>query len=467
MSYIPNRMATDFTASSSHPRSAATEVHSIGKRSAVALGQLLCFFALLFASGDIWPVFNLGFTFRVAQICVLLALPLAPAAIGSNVRLFPGWQFLCFFVWWITVCLPFSLYLERSLGYLFWTISDVLAIFVFVQFFRTELALRRLIRYFLICFTAVAIFGMVQFALGVIGVDILITQWWIDGVLPRINGLSYEPSYFSTYLVPGWVFSAYLLEKRATTPNRRLLWICVISTTVALVLCSSRMGWLMMLLWLVCRLAALAYRIGVRGKARWRTIFVCLLAPLGLAVMIGLASASWRNLAGVFDTFSFLANGLGIAGGTAHSNEDRTSDLGTTWQAFLNHPVLGTGIGAAPVDIASQHGSIVVTLEDAKDYEGISIFVEILASTGLIGGALLTAFAISVARQCLVKMRSFDRPRSLVLAGLCWSVAWLLLVLQFNQNFLRIYVFLDLAVLMCFLVVPGKNPRSGETANLR
>jgi hypothetical protein len=455
-------MATDFTSSSSHLRFAATETHSVGKRAAVALGHLFCFFALLFASGDVWPVFNLGFTFRFAQICIFLAIPLVPAAIGSNVRLFPGWYFLCLFVWWITVCLPFSLYLERSLGYLFWTLSDVLAIFVFVQFFKTELALLRLIRYFLFCFAAVATFGLMQFALGVFGVDVLITQWWIDGVLPRINGLSYEPSYFSTYLVPGWVFSAYLLEKRATTPSRRLLWLCFISTTAALVMCSSRMGWLMMLLWVACRLTAFAYRVAVGGKTRWRTIFVCLLAPLGFAVIVGLASA---YLAGVFDALSFLVNGLGIGGGAAHSSEDRTADLATTWQAFLNHPLIGTGIGAAPVDIASQHGSIVMSFEDAKDYEGISIFVEILASTGLIGGALLTAFGVSVARQCVVKMQSFDRWRSLVLAGLCWSVVWLLLVLQFNQNFLRIYVFLDLAVLICFLVVPGKNPRSGETEN--
>jgi O-Antigen ligase len=438
-------------------------MHSIDKRAALPVGHLLCFFALLFASGDIWPVFNLGFTFRFAQLCLLLSLALTPAAGFTNVRLFPGWYFLCLFILWITICLPFSLYLERSLGYVFWAITDVLAIFIFVQFFKTESALLKLIRYFLFCFTAIAAFGLMQFILGVAGVHILITQWWIQDVLPRINGLSYEPSYFSTYLLPGWVFSLYLLEKRATTPHRRQLWICAITTTFALLLCSSRMGWLMMLLWLVLRAVAFAYRIGMRGAVRWRTIFVCLLAPVALAAVVGLATASSRDLLGRLDNLSFLANGLGISGGSSHSNEGRTIDMGATWQAFLDYPLLGTGIGAVPVDIASQHGGAVVSLDSAKDYEGMSIFIEILASTGLIGGVLLAAFAICVVSECKLKMRTFDPWRRLVLGGLCWAVLWLLLVLQFNQNFLRIYVFLDLAVLICCLTASSNSAMSGVT----
>ena len=432
-------------------------MQSIDKRAALALGHLLCFFALLFASGDIWPVFNLGFTFRFAQLCILLSVALLPAATGSGVRLFPGWYFLCLFVLWITVCLPFSLYLERSLGYVFWAIADVLAIFIFVQYFKTESALLKLIRFFLFCFTAVAAFGLLQFILGVLGVDILITQWWIPHRLPRINGLSYEPSYFSTYLLPGWVFSVYLLEKGATTPRRVHLWICAMTTTVALLLCSSRMGWLMILLWLVSRMVAFLYRMGIRGTARWRTIIAGLLVPLVLAAGVGLATVSWRNLLDLVENVSFLTNGLGIAGGSSHSSEGRTSDFGTTWQAFLNYPITGTGIGAVPVDIASQHGSVVVSLESAKNYEGISVFVEILASTGLIGGALLAAFAVSVASKCIVKMHTFDTWRRLVLRSLCWSILWLLLVLQFNQNFLRIYVFLDLAVLICCLTAAASS----------
>jgi len=391
----------------------------------------------------------------------LLALVLLPVAIGANLRLFHGWQFLCLFILWITICLPFSLYLERSLGYVFWTITDVLAIFIFVQFFKTESEFLKLIRYFLFSFTALAAFGLIQFVLGTVGVDVLVAQWWIPGVLPRINGLSYEPSYYSTYLLPGWIFAVYMLEKGATTPHRRQLWICAAMTTVVLFLCTSRMGWLMMFLWAISRTLGFAYRIGIKRAVRWRTVFTLLFIPAVFAVAVTWATASSRDLLGYLDNFSFLAGGLGLSGGSAHSSEGRTTDFGLTWQTFLNYPLLGTGIGAVPVDIASQRGSTVVSLESAKDNEAMSVFIEILASTGLIGGVLLTAFAVSVTNQCRIKKREFDLWRRLILRGLCWSILWLLIILQFNQNFLRIYVFLDIAVLICCLTASGSSATFG------
>jgi hypothetical protein len=46
-----------------------------------------------------------------------------------------------------------------------------------------------------------------------------------------------------------------------------------------------------------------------------------------------------------------------------------------------------------------------------------------------------------------------------VMAALTWGIAWMLLALQFNQNFLRIPIFVDAGVLMCCLSVrTGRRP---------
>ena len=122
---------------------------------------------------------------------------------------------------------------------------------------------------------------------------------------------------------------------------------------------------------------------------------------------------------------------------------------------------MGSGIGALPVEIAARTDTGVFDLEEAKQYEGMSIFVELLASTGIVGGILTAGFAVSLARDYRrVRMRSEPWQRTL-LSAQAWGLVWMLLMLQFNQNFLRIYLFVDLAVLICSLVVIFKSQAQG------
>ena len=152
----------------------------------------------------------------------------------------------------------------------------------------------------------------------------------------------------------------------------------------------------------------------------------------------------------------------------------RASDLRETWDAFLAHPLIGTGIGAVPAEIAADRLRPLRKLEEAKPNEGMSIFVELLASTGLVGLALLTGFAVSVVRACKRIQPLLPPWRSRLLRGMEWSLIWVLLALQFSQNILRIWLFVDLAVLICcltasrqmsaFEVGPMLRPVSGWSA---
>jgi hypothetical protein len=98
---------------------------TVARRTTLSWGQGLCFLAILFATGDVWPSIDFGFTLRLSQVLLLLAAALMPTTIvGCGVRTFPGWQWLGGFIAWIVLTVPLSLYLDRSVPYLMWAVTD-------------------------------------------------------------------------------------------------------------------------------------------------------------------------------------------------------------------------------------------------------------------------------------------------------------------------------------------------------
>jgi hypothetical protein len=127
--------------------------------------------------------------------------------------------------------------------------------------------------------------------------------------------------------------------------------------------------------------------------------------------------------------------------------------------------VLGTGVGALPVAIAAQTGRGVYDLREAKRFEGMSTAAEVIAETGLVGAALVIAVVVSVMRA-YYDARACARPwKRLLLSAQAWGLGWMLLMLQMNQNFLRIYIFVDLAVLICTILLRDPPLRRDELAN--
>jgi O-Antigen ligase len=423
------------------------------RRLTTKIGRVACVLAILLASGDLWPTVTVGFTFRFSQLCIFIAIILLPSVLRERrFHLFPGWRWITAFLVWIVITLPISLFIPRSVGYAFWAWMDVFILFVFPQYFVTEADAWRLIRLYMISFLTFAIFGLVQFVLGMLGLSLLIIEWWVPGRLPRVNALSYEPSYYATYMVAGWVFAAYLLEKKATLPSRSLQKATLYTSSVALFLCTSRIGWVMVALWFLFRGSLAAARVVARGTIRKSHLAYF----LAFCLMIGALFQVSEQLAGtaraVATQLSFLVEGLGIFGASSHSADQRTDDFTSTVDAFTAHPLTGTGIGAVSVHVASLHDVAVNSVADAKRNEGISIFAELAASTGIVGSLLVICFAGAVTIQLKNTKKIVAPANRTALEGLAWSVIWLLLALQLNQNFLRVYIFTDLAVLICCII---------------
>lgn len=432
----------------------------VARRTALSCGQVLCLLAILFATGDVWPAIDIGVTVRLSQALLLGAAALLPIALLSDgVRLFPGWCPVAGFVAWIVLTLPLSSFVERTLPFAIWAFTDALILFVFVQYFRTEADLRRLVSCFLGSFVVLSLFGVLQFVLALFGIDLLVAQWIVEGRLARVNGLSFEPSYYSTYMLVGWAASLYLLEKRAPFPSRRLQLACALSSTTALVLCTSKLGWGFMLGYAAIRLLRQGVLILMRAKIRLRTAALLSALPLAAALLTAAVLAGMQRFATTLAAMSILLAGLGVAGQPAHSVMPRIHWTERTWDVFLSHPVTGSGIGAVAKDIAVEYGGLVESVEDGKKFDGLNVSAELLASTGIVGGALASAFAVTVmaaARRRAAQPPAWNRP---VLGALSWGIMLMMLALQLNANFLRVPIYVDLGVLLCCLSVrPGWRP---------
>lgn len=435
----------------------------------LALARSLCVVALLFASGDVWPVIRIGFTFRLSQVCVLAAALVVLFNGNQTLRPFSGFKWAYAYLLWITLTLPFSLLLARSIGYVVWAVTDFLIIAILVQCFDDERSFRTLMIWFTNSFSVISLFGIAQLILGVIGHPIFVTEWWIKGILPRVNGLSYEPSYYATYLIAGWVFAQRLLERNGQFPPRILQKICLWSTTSALIICGSRMGWLMMILWMVFRSCRKFTTSLVRGRMRRGVLQRLPVVVVGLCVAFGGVLHYRVFLRDQWVKVDFLLRGLDLVDHSSASSGPRIKQLRWTLDSIAEHPIVGSGIGALPVEIAPHEDSAVWTLKEAKQHEGMSIFPEVVASTGIVGALLMVGFALSVFLRCQKALMVASASGKAILSALSWGLIWMLLMLQMNQNFLRIYMFVDLAALLCcceVIIRPSRTAGRRDVSSL-
>ncbi|MEO8626539.1 MAG: O-antigen ligase family protein [Betaproteobacteria bacterium] len=338
--------------------------------------------------------------------------------------------------------IPNTSFVLRSVGYGVWLFLDILTVLVAVQIFNNLERVRVLLRWYLAAFLIVSIVGLGQLVLGVSHLPApFVQQWFIKGAWPRLNGFSYEPSYFATYLVMGWVLSAYLLEKRSTLLPRHLVQATFGTSTLALILATSRLGWATMIVWG----AGYAFR-NIRhislpkfSLAGWLLAFN--VVALGVGAASALAVYESKSI------FESVAGGTGLFGTPAHSVNDRESSMQDTLGLVYKSPFLGYSLGGIAPAIGEENWEDIKTQEGAKKREGMSVFVEVLAASGVIGFIPFTIYILTIFLKPTMLARKCRGEYGTVLFGLVWALGIELLILQFNQNILRPYLWFHIAVL--------------------
>jgi hypothetical protein len=352
--------------------------------------------------------------------------------------------FTPFFIWFLFLAafIPNTTILTRNLGYMLWLGIFSGFIMLLPYFIQTEEKFIKTIRIYILSFTLVAIFGLIQFTAGIVGVDILIEQWWLEGRLPRINAFSYEPSYFSTYVLICWVTCFFLIIQRNKLTNYFNARVSFMIITLSLLLSTSRMGLIFMFIIIIGYTFNQVKDTFISFKIKKKTFPVFVSFVSFMAILV--ASSFYY-----FKKIQFMFNGLGIFGYASHSSGQRMDELKDTIQAFWKSPFIGYSLGGIPSAIAHVRGTTISNQYQTKDFEGMNIFAETLAASGIIGFIFFISFLIIVfykSYKLIKALKPINPNFSNLLLALLLGLLFELLILNMNQNILRTYLWVHIGI---------------------
>jgi hypothetical protein len=219
---------------------------------------------------------------------------------------------------------------------------------------------------------------------------------------------------------------------------------------LGIVLSSSRMG-IVFLLLEICLSQSCPWLGVARDLARFRISRskIRILGPSILAFLfmgaIGtlVATTLLRNPV----ILLMFLNGTGISDTAAHSVLQREGAFEETLQVFGQHPFIGQSLGGVSSAIADLNGETIHSFEESKAFEGMSVFAEALTASGMFGFIPFVCFVVITIRKPLWLADRIPLFYSVILRGLVRSLIFTWAILQVNQNILRPYLWVHLAML--------------------
>jgi hypothetical protein len=408
---------------------------------------------ILTSSFDIFLVIQAGGNYRLCQIAAVILLALAVLR-TTRVRRMPTLGALALFIWLMfqILFIPVAGFWPKSAGYCLWLMLNLGMMFSFVQLFSDRVgALTAIVRWYCISFAIIAAFGILQFALPLLGyAGPLVAQWWIQDYMARANGFSYEPSYFATYLLIGLIFVGSLRRAHSLLlPTKILVGIYWI-TAGGIIVSSSRMGIVFMFADIILY-SLTAWAKFFKDLVNKRIVLRTLKALAPSIVCLTVIAVSFSTAARILEDDPTIAlrflNGTGLSNTAAHSVVQREDSLEDTFTVFLQHPIIGQSLGGVSSAIADIHGETIKSFEESKAFEGMNVFAEALAASGIVGIIPFLWFLGTTIRSPLL-LASHSAPfYATLLRGLVRSLLFGWAILQLNQNMLRPYLWVHLAIL--------------------
>ncbi|MFH1811352.1 MAG: O-antigen ligase family protein [Pseudomonadota bacterium] len=417
---------------------------------------------VVLAAPDLVGTAELGrFTLRASQVAALgmclgvLARELGHGTLRESLRRFPR-PLLLMVVFAVIAGVHVALgevpNPTKGLAYVAWSLFTSLGVagglwLVLSTRDDVDLALRSTI----LAATAIAMFGLLQWLVGALGGDPPLVTQWMEG-LPRINGLSYEPSYFAFSMVTvlGLALASFL--RRPPLLHPLLAAGCSSVLVISLVLASSRSGWIGLAVITLCALAVI-----VTGWSRMERV-----QRRGLGVLAsGYALAALLLLISSSDSYARMAR-RGFDLEEQSSSAPRLEGVRQALGMFRDRPVLGVGLGQFGGALAREHGQV-LSPERMDQLVTFNLYAELAAENGLLGLGLVIAALLLVLRACWRLLRSRDpwanaRGRALLLA----AVVLFGIMYQFNQTLFRTDVWCLIG-----LVLAARDGKAMETTEQR
>jgi len=421
------------------------------------LYRFLLLFIIVFISSDIFLTIEIsGATVRFSYILffVLFILWLVYIFITKQYDVPVDRAYLPLILFCFISCLSSlnSAFPIKSLIYTLWTIFYALTI-VFIIWFSRNNKLKNLnwmLKVYFYSYLAISVFGFYQILLPfIIGKNTpLVMQWWQEYLLARINAFSYEPSYFATYMLIGCFIWFILWIRRSDFINYK--GITVIAIGIIIFLSSSRIGWIGIILIAVYGLIELIgyYFVKKQFTKQNAKFFVSLILVIVFAVTFLIIIINDP------ERFDFLFKGTGLFDTADYSYAMRNERALETFEVFLDRPInilfgVGPGgVGAYMINNPGKFGISVEGFEKIWSTEPSNITAELLASVGIIGFIIFVWFIAIIFKRLwnLYRNNNLIKRYRVICLALFWGLVMELLILQFNQNYLRPYLWLHIGI---------------------
>ncbi len=418
----------------------------------------ICLFT---ASWDILGTINVGGTLRLTQILAVLVCIAGLARMAQTGRiLWPrGATALALWVFLQLCLLPLSGAASIAAQVLMLLLADIAVALAFVQLYGETSRVDDLMKLYIASFVFVALFGILQIALPIVGgPGILVGQWIIHGRFARINGFTYEPSFFATYMLIGWIMLIDLRFSGARiTAGRYGKWATWLVGS-SLFLSTSKVGWLFMLLEGALRSLPWVKKFlqSTRGGLRHGHLIVPF--PRGRTIFYGcivllILGVALRGVFSVINPLSLL-NGTGLGGTAAHSLNARTNDMHTTWYVFSSHPWIGHSLGGVAIELAQASGVTITAASELRQFWGFPALLEILAGSGILFFLPFLAFlyTTTIGAYRFASSR-WPEEHAKWLRALARAMIFELLILSFDQNLARSYVWYHVGMVLTVMYV--------------
>ncbi|MFC2144939.1 O-antigen ligase family protein [Actinomycetota bacterium] len=283
-----------------------------------------------------------------------------------------------------------------------------------------------------------------------IGKRTLYLRQWLyhDYNLARINGFSFEPSYFATYMLIG-CFIWFILWIRN---NDFIKYRGIILSTLGIVLflSSSRIGWIGIIFIIAYGVVEFFGHFFIHKKFTKQNLKFFIYFLMGVLFV----AAALIYISTNPERFNFLFQGTGLFNTADASYSMRFDRTIKTIEVFIDKPVniiLGVGPGGAGAYmVANPEKFNIYASGFAKLWstEPNAIGAELLASVGVVGFMIFAWFIINIFKRLWNLYRNnilVSKYRTICLA-LFWGLVIELLILQLNQNYLRPYLWLHIGI---------------------
>ena len=149
------------------------------------------------------------------------------------------------------------------------------------------------------------------------------------------------------------------------------------------------------------------------------------------------------------NVISRIFGGTGIFSTRSGTFTRRLLNAKETFKVFLSNPFIGVSLGGIPAGRGELIGKVITSQSEAKHLEGMSVLLEVLAASGVVGFIFFALYSIKLFFKPLFE-------NNVLLKALAISLIFQFIMLQFNQNIQRLYFWLHVAVLSMAYQVHGK-----------